>query len=104
MRTVVAASRPCANPIIGKQFSSLAEGTLVAGGPSNGTRQHSGSNLSAVGERKPRSSATADVQCSGSSHWLCYVQDKAIGRFMVRNMVDAGALNDLKAASAFERT
>ena len=24
------------------------------------------------------------------------------GRFMVRNMVDAGALNDLKAASAFE--
>ena len=31
------------------------------------------------------------------------LQDKAIGRFMVRNMVDAGGLNDLKAASAFDR-
>ena len=30
-------------------------------------------------------------------------QDKAIGRFMVRNIVDAGGLNDLKAASAYER-
>jgi ribosomal protein S26 len=29
-------------------------------------------------------------------------QDKAVGRFMVRNMVDAGGLNDLKAASAYE--
>lgn len=34
---------------------------------------------------------------------LAVLQDKAIGRFMVRNMVDAGGLNDLKAASAFER-
>ncbi|RYG51853.1 hypothetical protein EON67_02520 [archaeon] len=32
------------------------------------------------------------------------MQDKAIGRFVVRNMVDAGAMNDLKACSALERT
>ena len=41
------------------------------------------------------------VDCS---HCMCKPpKDKAIGRFMVRNMVDAGGLNDLKAASAFER-
>lgn len=41
------------------------------------------------------------VDCS---HCMCKpAKDKAIGRFMVRNMVDAGALNDLRAASAFER-
>ncbi len=40
------------------------------------------------------------VDCS---HCMCKpAKDKAIGRFMVRNMVDAGALNDLKASSAFE--
>jgi small subunit ribosomal protein S26e len=40
------------------------------------------------------------VDCS---HCMCKPpKDKAIGRFMVRNMVDAGALNDLKLASAFE--
>ena len=43
---------------------------------------------------------TTLVNCS---HCMCKpAKDKAIGRFMVRNMVDAGALNDLKAASAFE--
>ena len=31
-----------------------------------------------------------------------FSQDKAVGRFNVRNMVDAGGLNDLKAASAYE--
>jgi ribosomal protein S26 len=30
------------------------------------------------------------------------MQDKAVGRFSVRNMVDTGALNDLKAASVYE--
>lgn len=40
------------------------------------------------------------VDCS---HCMCKpAKDKAIGRFMVRNMVDAGALNDLKLASAYE--
>ena len=40
------------------------------------------------------------VDCS---HCMCKpAKDKAIGRYMVRNIVDAGALNDLKAASAFE--
>ena len=29
-------------------------------------------------------------------------KDKAIKRYIVRNMVDAGALNDLKAACAYE--
>lgn len=44
---------------------------------------------------------TTLVDCS---HCMCKPpKDKAIGRFMVRNMVDAGALNDLQASSAFER-
>jgi small subunit ribosomal protein S26e len=29
-------------------------------------------------------------------------KDKAIGRFMVKNMVDSGAMNDLRASSVFE--
>jgi ribosomal protein S26 len=40
---------------------------------------------------------------TATPHPLHAPQDKAIGRFMVRNMVDAGGLNDLKAASAYER-
>jgi small subunit ribosomal protein S26e len=29
-------------------------------------------------------------------------KDKAVGRFMVKNMVDSGAMNDLRASSVFE--
>ena len=40
------------------------------------------------------------VDCS---HCMCKpAKDKAIGRFAVRNMVDTGALNDLKAACVYE--
>ena len=39
------------------------------------------------------------VDCS---HCMCKpAKDKAIGRFAVRNMVDSGALNDLKAACVY---
>ena len=53
-------------------------------------------------------SRTSAVLTSLPSHSLSHpsphrtLQDKAIGRFMVRNMVDAGGLNDLKEASAYE--
>jgi ribosomal protein S26 len=33
---------------------------------------------------------------------LCCVQDKAIKRFSVRNIVEAGAMNDLKLACFYE--
>ena len=43
---------------------------------------------------------TRIVDCS---HCKCKpAKDKAIARFSARNMVDAGAMNDLKAACAYE--
>jgi hypothetical protein len=40
------------------------------------------------------------VDCS---HCMCKPpKDKAVGRFMVKNMVDSGAMNDLRASSVFE--
>ena len=32
----------------------------------------------------------------------CLLQDKAIKRFLLRNIVDSGALNDIKAATALD--
>ena len=43
---------------------------------------------------------TRQVDCN---HCGCKpAKDKAISRFQVRNLVDSGALNDLKAACAYE--
>lgn len=32
-----------------------------------------------------------------------HLQDKAIKRYIVRNIVDSGAMNDIRAAAAYER-
>ena len=41
---------------------------------------------------------------AASMHNPCQSQDKAVKRYSVRNMVDSGAMNDLKAACVYEGT
>ncbi len=42
--------------------------------------------------------------CTNLWRFLLFPQDKAIKRFSVRNMVEAGAMNDLKAACFYDST